>query len=66
MRKKIWCVYMIVILIVIVGCKNEISYKFLHTTSEIDTIQIVKVGEVNERGEMTRKLSLLLKIKIYL
>ena len=56
MRKKIWCVYMIVILIVIVGCKDEISYKFLHTTSEIDTIQIVKVGEVNERGENDQEI----------
>lgn len=51
MRKIFGCLCIIFMTVVLMGCKKEVSYNFMQNQSEIDMIEIVKIGEPNAQGE---------------
>ncbi len=48
MRRFMIC--FVLMLGLLLGCGKKVSYDFLHSQSEISTIEIIEVGEADEQG----------------
>ena len=50
MRKIFGCLCIVCLTVFFVGCKKEVSYNFMQAQSEINVIEIVKIGEPDVQG----------------
>lgn len=50
MKKVLLSIGIFGLLIILSGCQKKVEYKFMYDQSEINTIEIIRVGEADESG----------------
>ncbi len=56
MKKLLILIYILSVMLMLSGCKEEVEYEFLHEQSEINRIEIIRIGEKNEQGVFEQEI----------